>query len=163
MMKKIGEEKPDVESPDTRISEAAKGRQGSSASRLRNHYTTIQDIVADLYEQNRNRVQTYYCMNPKCPTTFWRAEEGHLCPACATLGVISEFKGGRSTPADGEPQPIIGYLDSLGRLFCPRCARFYEIEEDISLIVYADTEPFNAQPCDACHRTLKDPGCQRGT
>jgi hypothetical protein len=111
------------------------------------------DIVQSLFEKNRKRVSTYYCPNMSCRQTFWEAEKGYACPACGSLGIISEFKY-TSILNDSKDRNIVGYVDTLGRLICGNCILKYGVQNEIGLIVYDDTEPFCNEPCELCKEPL---------
>ncbi len=86
-------------------------------ARLPKHYT---EIIKALFEKSRKRVATYYCPNTSCKGTFWDSEQGYECPRCGFLGIISEYKYSNATN-DTRERNIIGYIDTLGRLFCSGC------------------------------------------
>ena len=106
-----------------------------------------------LLERNRKRVSTYYCPNTLCGTTFWDARKGYECPACKSMGIISEFRH-TNLPGGSSDRSIVGYVDSLGRLICSRCILDYGVQGEIGLIVYNDTEPFCFEECELCREPL---------
>jgi hypothetical protein len=115
-----------------------------------NFYT---DVVQSVFERNRKRVSTYYCPNIACRKTFWDAAEGYACPACGTLGIISEFKY-RSFSNGTSGRNIVGYVDTVGRLICSNCILNFGVQNEIGLIVYDDTEPFCHEHCELCKEPM---------
>jgi hypothetical protein len=111
------------------------------------------DTIKSLLEKNRRRVSKYYCANRKCPTTFWGAEFGFHCPSCGSFGLISSFKADTAYEHDMN-KPVIGYLDSIGRLFCPTCTERFGMGADIGLVIYNDSEPYCNEACEACRTRL---------
>lgn len=142
--KEAGSSREDMDRPSGKTS-------GKDSSTNSNIYT---DTIRSLLEKNRSRVRTYYCANRRCPATFWDAELGYQCPLCSTLGLISTFK---ADTAHESGKPVLGYLDSIGRLFCPACTERFGIGDDIGLVIYNDSEPYCSQSCEAC-RTRLDSG-----
>ncbi len=111
------------------------------------------DIVHSIMDKNRTRVFRYYCANPACPTTFFDASTGYACPACSSFGIISEFKND-TAHLDLQGRPVLGCLDSLGRLFCVSCALRHGVLEDVGMFVLADSIPYAFQSCEACRSRL---------
>jgi hypothetical protein len=125
-----------------------RGRKPGVARRSDNIYL---DVITSLMEKNRKRVSRYYCANMKCPNTFWNADLGYTCPKCGTIGVISEFRA----ELKNEPEePVLGYLDSIGRIFCRACAERFRLGDDISLIIYSNSEPYSNESCEVCRSKL---------
>jgi hypothetical protein len=114
------------------------------------------DTILSLMEKNRKRVVRYYCANLKCPSTFWNADLGYKCPRCGSLGIISEFRSGNTSENDLK-EPIVGYLDSIGRIFCRSCAEHFSLGDDISFIIYRTSEPYRHESCEVCRATLSIP------
>jgi hypothetical protein len=117
------------------------------------HDNIYTDTIKALLEKNRSRVSQYYCANRKCPTTFWEADLGFQCPHCGSFGIISSFKADTAY----EPnmyKPVVGYIDSIGRLFCPTCTERFSIGEDVGLVIYNDSEPYCNEACEACRTRL---------
>lgn len=119
-------------------------------ARLPKHY---KEIIQALFEKSRKRVATYYCPNTSCKGTFWDSEQGYECPRCGFLGIISEYKYSNATN-DTRERNIIGYVDTLGRLFCSGCILEYGVQNEVGLIVYDDTEPFCFERCELCKEQL---------
>ncbi len=115
------------------------------------------DTIKSLLEKNRSRVSQYYCANRKCPTTFWEADLGFQCPRCGAFGLISSFKADTAYEPDMN-KPVVGYIDSIGRLFCPTCTDRFGMRDDVGLVIYNDSEPYCNEDCEACktniHSTL---------
>jgi len=111
------------------------------------------DTIRSLLEKNRGRVNTYYCANRNCPVTFWESRLGFQCPRCSTFGLISTFRA--DTAHEQENKPVVGYLDSIGRLFCPSCTQRFNIGDDIGMVIYADSEPYCSEACEACRSRLE--------
>lgn len=141
-MKKVEKESP-----------TNKGRDPMAAEK-RNGETSVRTASEAYYERNRHRVQRYYCANMECGGHLWEASQGMHCPHCDQVGLIAEFRGGRTGMVD-HPELILGFLNDMGFLFCPQCAFRHDQEDRICHIVYADSEPFSSQRCDACGRPLK--------
>jgi hypothetical protein len=117
------------------------------------HDNIYTDTIKALLEKTRSRVSQYYCANRKCPTTFWEADLGFQCPHCGSFGIISSFKADTAY----EPnmyKPVVGYIDSIGRLFCPTCTERFGIGEDVGLVIYNDSEPYCNEACEACRTRL---------
>jgi hypothetical protein len=117
------------------------------------HDNIYTDTIKALLEKNRSRVSQYYCANRKCPTTFWEADLGFQCPHCGSFGIISSFKADTAS----EPnmyKPVVGYIDSIGRLFCPSCTERFGIGDDVGLVIYNDSEPYCNDACEACRTRL---------
>jgi hypothetical protein len=132
-------------------SPAAKPAGGRGSGKTDNIYT---DTINSLMEKNRKRVSTYYCANIKCKGTFWESSHGYRCPECGSLGVISSFNGDSA-----EKQPhgyILGYIDSVGRIFCNECAERFRLGDDISMIIYNDSE-YRHENCEVCRAALTIP------
>ncbi|HVN72731.1 MAG TPA: hypothetical protein VMU10_11975 [Desulfomonilia bacterium] len=114
------------------------------------------DTIKALLEKNRNRVAQYYCANRNCPTQFWASDLGYVCPQCGSIGIISRFKA--DTAYEENPyKPVVGYLDSIGRLFCTKCTERFGISDDVGLVIYNDSEPYNSESCEACRTRLDSP------
>ncbi len=111
------------------------------------------DTIKSLLEKNRSRVSQYYCANRKCPTTFWEAALGFQCPRCGAFGLISSFKADTAYEPDMN-KPVVGYLDSIGRLFCPTCTDRFGMKDDVGLVIYNDSEPYCNEDCEACRTSL---------
>jgi rubrerythrin len=111
------------------------------------------DAVRLVFERNRKRVSMYYCPNTSCGRTFWDASEGYECPACGSLGIISEYRYRHLAGNPGEHN-IVGYVDNLGRLVCSSCILNYGVQGEVGLIVYDDTEPFCFEQCAICKEPL---------
>ncbi len=124
---------------------------------FRTHKTKLpglyKEIIQGMFEKSRKRVATYYCPNTSCKETFWDSEQGYECPECGSLGIISEYKYS-SVTKDTKDRNIIGYVDTLGRLFCSRCILEYGVQNEVGLIVYDDTEPFCFERCELCKEQL---------
>jgi hypothetical protein len=113
------------------------------------------DTISSLMEKNRTRVSRYYCANTKCSGNFWSSDLGYRCPKCGTIGVISEFKADK---AEEEPEGLIlGFLDSIGRIFCNNCAQRFSLGDDVSFIIYSNTEPYSHGNCEVCRADLSTP------
>ncbi|MDT8273315.1 MAG: hypothetical protein RRA35_08990, partial [Desulfomonilia bacterium] len=114
------------------------------------------DLLKSILEKNRKRVDRYYCASSRCPVTFFSSDLGYQCPECGAFGVISEYKtmkGADHRGSDGTP--VIGFLDSIGRMFCLTCASRLNLEDDVSFVIYDSTEPFCRENCDSCRAPLK--------
>ena len=111
------------------------------------------DMINALFEKYRDRVSTYYCPNITCEKTFWHAHEGYVCPECGSFGIISEFNV-ETHDRIRHTQPIIGCLDTIGRLICRECMQNYNTDDDVSFIVYSDTQPYSFESCDICRKDL---------
>jgi hypothetical protein len=111
------------------------------------------DTIKSLLEKNRSRVSQYYCANRKCPTTFWEADLGFQCPRCGAFGLISSFKADTAYEPDMN-KPVVGYIDSIGRLFCPTCTDRFGMSDDVGLVIYNDSEPYCNEDCEACRTSL---------
>jgi hypothetical protein len=144
-----GKEKDKGSSSDdiTNSSRKALSKQTSAHD---NFYT---DTIKALLEKNRSRVSQYYCANRKCPTTFWEADLGFQCPRCGSFGLISSFKSDTANEPNMD-KPVVGYIDSIGRLFCPTCTERFGIGDDIGLVIYNDSEPYCNEACEACRTHL---------
>ena len=116
----------------------------------------LHGYVLSLMEKNRRRVVRYYCANLKCTSTFWNADLGYECPRCGSLGIISEFKSGSVSENDLK-EPILGYLDSIGRIFCRSCAEHFSLGDDIGFIIYRTSEPYSHESCEVCRANLSTP------
>jgi hypothetical protein len=113
------------------------------------------DTIRALLEKNRSRVARYYCANRRCASTFWDAALGFTCPRCGSIGIISTFNA--DTALEPLPsKPVLGMLDSIGRLFCRKCAERFGIGDDVGLIVYHDSEPYCSETCEACRSRLNE-------
>jgi hypothetical protein len=140
----------DKGSPRDDITDSSKKALTKELSVNDNIYT---DTIKSLLEKNRARVSQYYCANRKCPTTFWEADLGFQCPRCGSFGIISSFKADTAY----EPnmyKPVVGYIDSIGRLFCPTCTERFGIGDDVGLVIYNDSEPYCNEACEACRTRL---------
>jgi hypothetical protein len=126
-------------------------KQPSGVSANDNIYT---DTIKALLEKNRGRVSQYYCANRKCPTTFWEADLGFQCPSCGSYGLISSFKADTAYEPNVD-KPVIGYIDSIGRLFCPTCTERFGMGDDVGLVIYNDSEPYCNVACEACRTRLQ--------
>jgi hypothetical protein len=111
------------------------------------------DTIKALLEKNRSRVSQYYCANRKCPTTFWESDLGFQCPRCGSFGLISSFKADTADESDMN-KPVVGYIDSIGRLFCPTCTERFGIGDDVGLVIYNDSAPYCNEACEACRTHL---------
>jgi hypothetical protein len=111
------------------------------------------DTIKALLEKNRSRVSQYYCANRKCPTTFWEADLGFQCPRCRSFGLISSFKADTAYEPNID-KPVVGYIDSIGRLFCPTCTERFGMADDVGLVIYNDSEPYCNEACEACRTRL---------
>jgi hypothetical protein len=111
------------------------------------------DTIKALLEKNRSRVSQYYCANRKCPTTFWEADLGFQCPRCGSFGLISSFRADTAFESDVY-KPVVGYIDSIGRLFCPTCTERFGMKDDVGLVIYNDSEPYCNETCEACRTRL---------
>jgi len=111
------------------------------------------DTIKALLEKNRSRVSQYYCANRNCPATFWAADLGYRCPRCSSIGLISSFKADTAYEADIN-KPVVGYLDSIGRLFCPTCTERFGMKDDVGLVIYNDSEPYCNEACESCRTRL---------
>jgi len=132
------------------MTDSSKKTFAKQPSANENIYT---DTIKALLEKNRSRISQYYCANRKCPTTFWEADLGFQCPHCGSFGIISSFKADTAY----EPnmyKPVVGYIDSIGRLFCPTCTERFGIGEDVGLVIYNDSEPYCNEACEACRTRL---------
>lgn len=109
------------------------------------------DVIHALFERYRKRVESYYCPNINCTTTFWKAQEGYICSECGSFGVISEYKSHKPAVAN-QYHDIIGYLDDIGRLICRTCIEKYDLTNDINFIVYSDTRPYCRESCEICKK-----------
>ena len=113
------------------------------------------DTISSLMEKNRTRVLNYYCANTRCKDNFWSSDLGYRCPKCGSMGIISEFK---ADTAQEEPEgPVLGFLDSIGRIFCNDCAQRFRLGDDISFIIYSNTEPYSHGACEVCRAELTIP------
>lgn len=127
------------------------GKRGGDAGND-NIYT---DAINSLMEKNRKRVSTYYCANLKCSGTFWGSEHGYRCPKCGSIGLISTFK---ADSAEKEPHGhIVGFIDTVGRIFCNECAERFRLGDDTSMIIYSDSEPYRHENCEVCRADLTIP------
>ena len=140
----------DKGSPRANINKSSENSFAKKASSNDNIYT---DTIRALLEKNRGRVAQYYCANRKCSTTFWNADLGYQCPGCGSFGLISTFKADTAY----EPnmyKPVVGYLDSIGRLFCPKCTERFGMGDDVGLVIYNDSTPYCNEACEACRTRL---------
>jgi hypothetical protein len=125
---------------------------GKGEASVRKSGNIYLDAISSLMEKNTTRVSKYYCANTRCPGNFWSSDLGYRCPKCGSIGLISEFK---AEIAQEEPEgPVLGYLDSIGRIFCNECAERFRLGDDINFIIYGNTEPFNHQTCEVCRSDL---------
>jgi hypothetical protein len=114
------------------------------------------DTIRSLLEKNRSRVALYYCAKRNCSTKFWDSSLGYQCPQCGSIGIISTFKA--DTAYESTPyKPVVGYLDSIGRLFCPKCTERFGIGDDVGLVIYNDSEPYSSESCEVCRTRLDSP------
>jgi len=128
------------------------GKYERGTGKADNIYT---DAINSLMEKNRKRVSTYYCANMRCKVTFWDSKHGYRCPKCGSLGVISSFNG---DSAEKDPHGyVLGYIDSVGRIFCNDCAERFRLGDDISMIIYSDSEPYRHENCEVCRAALTIP------
>jgi hypothetical protein len=142
---------------DDRGSSDRKYPRGNDDKRLGQESKDIyMDTILSLMEKNRKRVNQYYCVNMKCPTTFWSADLGYECPKCGSLGIISEFKSDNASE-NALSEPILGYLDSIGRIFCRSCADHFNLGDDIGFIIYSTSKPYCHESCEVCRATLSIP------
>jgi hypothetical protein len=137
-----------TESPDSKATQTCDDKKTI-------HKDLYLDIIKALFKKYRNRIETYYCTNLTCKKTFWSAQEGYMCSQCGSFGMISEFKSYKSSTADRN-RHILGYLDNIGRLVCTRCMQNYDVNDDVSFIVYDDTQPYCLQACDICRQDLNN-------
>jgi hypothetical protein len=114
------------------------------------------DTIRALLEKNRSRVAQYYCAKRDCPTKFWSADLGYMCPECGSIGIISTFKADTAYEHNTY-KPVVGYLDSIGRLFCTKCTERFGISDDVGLVIYNDSEPYSGEACEACRTRLDSP------
>lgn len=130
-----------------------KGKRSEKKPRHSDANGIYNDIIHSLMEKNRKRVKKYYCANSTCPTTFYDAALGYTCPQCGNIGIISIY---RDDTASENPQSrnVAGYLDTIGRLFCPECTERYGLTDEISMVIFSDSEPYNEEPCDVCRTPL---------
>ncbi len=138
-----GSSQEDVSSTSRKVHE-------KESSAYSNIYT---DTIRSLLEKNRSRVSTYYCANRACPVRFWDAKSGFQCPQCSSLGLISTFKADTAHES-AKDRTVVGYLDSIGRIFCPACTERFGIGDDVGLVIYDDSEPYCSEACEACRSRL---------
>lgn len=128
------------------------GKHEGGTGKTDNIYT---DAINSLMEKNRKRVSAYYCANMKCKGTFWDSKHGYRCPRCGSMGVISSFN---ADSAEKDPHGyILGFIDSVGRIFCNECAERFRLGDDISMIIYSDSEPYRHENCEVCRAVLTIP------
>lgn len=125
---------------------------GGGPGSVRNIYT---EIIHSLMDKNRRRVARYYCANSRCPATFFDAASGYRCPACGSIGIISEYRHDTSLE-DGVNKPVLGYLDTIGRLFCAGCTHRHGLTDEVSMVIYDDSAPYNREHCDVCRARLNE-------
>lgn len=136
---------------DNRPADTGTGKEpGKEPSR--NIYT---EIIHSLMDKNRKRVAMYYCANSRCATTFFDAAAGYQCPGCGSIGIISEYRHDTSRQ-DDVSRPVLGYLDTIGRLFCTGCTHRHGLADEVSMVVYSDSEPYRNDHCDVCRMRLSE-------
>ena len=124
--------------------------RGPSQNSAGNIYT---EIIHSLMDKNRRRVSRYYCANSRCGTRFFDAASGYQCPSCGSRGIISEYK--HDTALEGDTsKPVIGYLDTIGRLFCTSCTHRHGLTDEVSMVIYHDSDPYSSEQCDVCRTRL---------
>jgi hypothetical protein len=123
---------------------------GAKPGASRNIYT---EIIHSLMDKNRKRVTRYYCANSRCPTTFFDSARGFQCPACGSMGIISEYKHD-TAHEDDMNKPVLGYLDTIGRLFCSDCTHRHGLIDEVSMVIYRDSDPYRSENCDVCRMPL---------
>lgn len=127
-------------------------RQGSKPDTAKNIYT---EIIHSLMGKNSRRVSKFYCASSRCSTTFFDAASGYQCPACGSIGIISEYKHDTALEEDMH-KPVLGYLDTIGRLFCKGCTERYGLTEEVSMVIYHDSDPYRSDHCDVCRARLNE-------
>jgi len=125
----------------------------SSNARGGSPRNVFMEIAHSLMEKNSRRVLRYYCANPSCRVTFFDASGGYACPYCGAFGIISEYRNdtGRQEISG---RPILGCLDSIGRLFCSSCAERLDLFDNAGMLVFPDSMPYAERRCEACRRRL---------
>lgn len=124
--------------------------RGAKPQTAKNIYT---EIIHSLMDKNRKRVSRYYCANSRCSTRFFDAASGYQCPACGSIGIISEYKHDTALEED-MTKPVLGYLDTIGRLFCTGCTHRHGLTDEVSMVIYRDSDPYSSDNCDVCRARL---------
>ncbi len=128
--------------------------KGAKPEPIKNIYN---EIIHSLMDKNRKRVVRYYCANSRCNTAFYDAASGYQCPSCGSIGIISEYKHDTSLE-DDLSKPVLGYLDTIGRLFCKSCTHRYGLTDEVSMVIYHDSDPYKGERCDVCRVRLNETG-----